>query len=194
MTSQQNQQDTLVAGQQYPLVPRRDIDVREWWLWILAVIVTLVLMAGIVALTFPGLNLGASTDWFDLKQAVRGLAGLVLIFDIYTLYQHFQLQRIRRALAERDQLFQLITENAADLIAVVDTEGRRLYNSPAYRRGPGYTDEEMKNSALAQHHHYDKQRVMPSSALDQIHPNDKQRVMEAGQKAHGTGRGERLEY
>ncbi|HEY6183897.1 MAG TPA: EAL domain-containing protein [Terriglobales bacterium] len=177
MTSQQNQQDTLVAGQQYPLVPRRDIDVREWWLWILAVIVTLVLMAGIVALTFPGLNLGASTDWFDLKQAVRGLAGLVLIFDIYTLYQHFQLQRIRRALAERDQLFQLITENAADLIAVVDTEGRRLYNSPAYRRVLGYTDEELK-----------------TSALDQIHPDDKQRVMEAGQKAHGTGRGERLEY
>ena len=177
MTSQQNQQDTLVAGQQYPLVPRRDIDVREWWLWILAVIVTLVLMAGIVALTFPGLNLGASTDWFDLKQAVRGLAGLVLISEIYTLYQHFQLQRIRRALAERDQLFQLITENAADLIAVVDTEGRRLYNSPAYRRVLGYTDEELK-----------------TSALDQIHPDDKQRVMEAGQKAHGTGRGERLEY
>jgi PAS domain-containing protein len=44
------------------------------------------------------------------------------------------MQCIRRALAERDQLFQLITENAADLIAVVDTQGRRLYNSPAYQR------------------------------------------------------------
>ena len=177
MASQQNQQDTLVAGQQFPLVPRREVDIREWWLWILAVVVTLVLLAGIVALTIPGFNLGAAADWFDLTQAVRGLAGLVLIFDVYTLYQHFQLQRIRRALAERDQLFQLITENAADLIAVVDTQGRRLYNSPAYQRVLGYTDEELK-----------------SSSLDQIHPDDQQRVMEAGQKAHTTGRGERLEY
>ena len=177
MDRQQNQQDTLVAGQQYSLVPRREIDIREWWLWILAVVVTLVLLAGIVALTIPGFNLGASTDWFDLTQAVRGLAALVLIFDVYTLYQHFQLQRIRRALAERDQLFQLITENAADLIAVVDTQGRRLYNSPAYQRVLGYTEEELK-----------------SPSLDQIHPDDQQRVMEAGQKAHTTGRGERLEY
>ena len=147
MGSQKNQQHTLVEGQQYPLVPRREIDVREWWLWTLAVVVTLVLLAGIVALTIPGLDLGASTDWFDLKQAVRGLAGLVLIFDIYTLYQHLQLQRIRRALAERDQLFQLITENAADMIGVVDTEGRRLYNSPAYQRVLGYTTEELKTSS-----------------------------------------------
>ncbi len=177
MTAQSNQQDTLVEGQQEPLVPRREVDLREWWLWILAVAVTLVLLFGIVAVTIPGLNLGAATDWFDLKQAVRGLAGLVLIFDIYTLYQHFQLQRIRRALAERDQLFQLITENAADLIAVVDTHGHRIYNSPAYQKVLGYTIEELK-----------------VSSLDQIHPDDRQRVEEAGQKARTTGRGERLEY
>ncbi len=177
MKSKQNQQDTLVEGQHHSLVPRREIDAREWWLWILAVVVTLVLLLGIVALTIPGLNLGASTDWFDLKQAVRGLAALVLIFDIYTLYQHFQLQRIRRALAERDQLFQLITENAADMIGVVDTEGRRVYNSPAYQKVLGYTAEELN-----------------TSSLDQIHPDDQQRVLEAGQKARSTGRGERLEY
>ena len=176
MNDQQNQQDMLARQSQTP-GPMREIDSREWWLWIFAVAVTLVLLFGIVAITFPGLNLGGATDWFDLKQAVRGLAGLVLIFDIHTLYQHFQLQRIRRALAERDQLFQLITENAADMIAVVDTEGRRLYNSPAYQRVLGYSLEELQ-----------------TSSLEQIHPDDQQRVMEAGQKARTTGRGERLEY
>ena len=100
MADQLNQQDTLVEGQQQSLVPRREVDTREWWLWILAVTVTLVLLFGIVALTIPGLNLGGTGDFVDLKQAVRGLAGLVLIFDIYTLYQHFQLQRIRRQLIE----------------------------------------------------------------------------------------------
>ncbi len=177
MADQLNQQDTLVEGQQQSLVPRREVDTREWWLWILAVTVTLVLLFGIVALTIPGLNLGGTGDFVDLKQAVRGLAGLVLIFDIYTLYQHFQLQRIRRALAERDQLFQLITENAADLIAVVDTAGHRIYNSPAYQRVLGYTAEELR-----------------VSSLEQIHPDDRQRVQEAGEKARNTGRGERLEY
>jgi PAS domain S-box-containing protein len=176
MDDQQNQRDTAVQHGPTP-VPLREIDSREWWLWIFAVAVTLVLLFGIVVVTFPGLHLGAATDWFDLKQAVRGLAGLVLLFDIYTLYQHFQLQRIRRALAERDQLFQVITENAADLIAVVDNEGRRLYNSPAYQKVLGYTAEDLK-----------------TSSIEQVHPDDRQRVVEAAQKASLTGRGETLEY
>ncbi len=55
---------------------------------------------------------------------------MVLLFDIYTLYQHLQLQRMRRRLAERDQLFQLITENAADMIAVVDGTGQADLQQP----------------------------------------------------------------
>ena len=118
---------------QSPLIPLRDIEGREWWLWGFAVTVTLALTLGIVGLTFPGFHIPAS-DWFDLREWARGLAALVLVFDIYTLFQHLQLQRIRRQLAERDQLFQLITENAADMIAVVDANGRRLYNSPSYQK------------------------------------------------------------
>ena len=59
---------------------------------------------------------------------------LVLLFDIYTVYQNLQLQRTRRQLAERDRLFQLISENAADMIAVVNKKGNRIYNSPAYQK------------------------------------------------------------
>src|SRR6185437_5798743 len=128
-------------------VPIRVIEGREWWLWGFAVAVTLVLTVGIVALTFPSTDLLSYVDWFDLKEWVRGLAALVLLFDVYTLYQHFQIQRIRRQLLERDQLFQLITENAADMIAVVDWEGRRLYNSPAYQKILGYSAEELNTSS-----------------------------------------------
>jgi PAS domain S-box-containing protein len=158
------------------LVPLRDIEGREWWLWGFAVTVTLALTLGIVALTFPGFHIPAS-DWFDLKEWSRGLAALVLVFDIYTLFQHLQLQRIRRQLAERDQLFQLITENAADMIAVVDANGRRLYNSPSYQKVLGYSEDELK-----------------SPSLEQIHADDRQRVIQAAEKARVTGRGERLEY
>ncbi len=132
-----------------------------------------------VSLTFFQLHPQAEGSyWTDLKEWVRGLACVVLLFDIYTLYQHLQLQRIRRQLAERDQLFQLITENAADMIAVVDGAGQRIYNSPAYEHVLGYSAEELKTT----------------SSIEQVHPDDRARVLEAGRKARSTGQGQRLEY
>ena len=162
-----------------PAVLLRQVEGREWWLWGSAVAVTLVLTFGVISLTLPGFRLpGDDTSSLNLKEWVRGLAALVLLFDIYTIYQQRQLQRIRRQLAEREQLFQLITENAADMIAVIDRDGQRLYNSPAYQKVLGYGPEELA----------------ATSSLDQIHPDDRARVLEAAAKARNTGRGERLEY
>ncbi len=175
-------QATPIVGQSKPAaapIQRWQIEGREWWLWGLAVLVTLVLTFGIVSLTFFQLHPQAEGSyWTDLKEWVRGLACVVLLFDIYTLYQHLQLQRIRRQLAERDQLFQLITENAADMIAVVDGAGQRIYNSPAYEHVLGYSAEELKTT----------------SSIEQVHPDDRARVLEAGRKARSTGQGQRLEY
>ena len=163
-----------------PELPRlRQVEGREWWLWGFAVVVTLVLTFGILSLTFPGFHLPVNGAYsLNLKEWVRGLAALVLVFDIYTVYQHLQLQRMRRRLADRDRLFQLISENAADMIAVVDTTGHRLYNSPAYEKILGYSQDEL----------------IATSPAEQIHPHDRTRVLEAAEKARATGRGERLEY
>ena len=169
----------VVGGKtEIPTVHIRQVEGREWWLWGSAVAVTLVLTLGILSLTIPGLHSSDETYSLNLKEWVRGLAALVLLFDIYTIYQRQQLQRIRRQLAEREQLFQLITENAADMIAVIDRDGKRLYNSPAYQRILGYAPEELA----------------ATSSMDQIHPDDRARVMEASTKANTTGRGELLEY
>lgn len=157
----------------------RQVEGREWWLWGFAVTVTLVLTAGMVSLTFLPLQPQSdSTYWFDLREWVRGLAFLVILFDTYTVYQHLLLQRIRRQMAEQDQLFQVITENAADMIAVIDVDGKRLYNSPSYERVLGYSQQELQ----------------ATSSIEQIHPEDRSRVVEAAEKARLTGRGERLEY
>jgi PAS domain S-box-containing protein len=163
-----------------PPIPRlRQVEGREWWLWGFAVAVTLVLTFGILSLTFPGFYLPTDGIYsLSLKEWVRGLTALVLLFDIYTVYQYLQLQRMRRRLAERDRLFQLISENAADMIAVVDKNGHRLYNSPAYEKILGYSQDDRAST----------------SSLEQIHPDDRARVVGAAEKAWLTGRGERLEY
>jgi PAS domain S-box-containing protein len=157
----------------------RRIEASEWWLWTLAIAVTLVLTFCIISVTFPGLHLPNDEIYsLSLREWVRALAAMVLLFDIYMIYQHLRFQRIRRELAERKRLFELITENAADMIAVINREGRRLYNSPAYQKILGYTPEELA--------------ATPS--IEQVHPDDRARLIEASEKAYLTGRGERLEY
>jgi len=178
MNQQAFQQVSQNSPEAIPIRMRR-IEGREWWLWGFAVAVTLALTLGIISFTFPWFN--ADTDvsyWFDLREWVRGLAALVLLFDFYAIYQHLQLHRIRRQLAERDQLFQLISENAADMIALVDGDGRRLYNSPAYLKVLGYSPEDLN----------------ATSSIEQIHPDDRPRVLKAAEKARLSGQGERMEY
>lgn len=157
----------------------RQVEGREWWLWGFAIAVTLGLTGGIVSLTLHGSSSTENVTYYQsLKDWVRGLAALVLMFDIYTVYQHLQLQGVRRRLNEREQLFHLITESAADMIAVVDRSGRRIYNSPSYKKILGYTLEELGES----------------SSMEQVHPEDRARVLQAAQQAYATGVGECLEY
>jgi len=78
----------------------------------------------LASFSFPGLHiLDDESYWFNLAQGVKALAGLVFLFDIYIVYQQIQIHRVRRKLAERDELFRLISEHAADMIALVDMEG-----------------------------------------------------------------------
>jgi PAS domain S-box-containing protein len=157
----------------------RRMERREWWLWSAAVTVTLLLTAGLASFLFPALHGDEELFLIDLlPQAVRGLLGLVLLFDIYALYQQLQIHRMRRRLFEREELFRLISENAADLIAVVDMEGRRIYNSLSYQKVLGYSEEELKSSTY----------------VDQVHPEDRERVKEAAEEARRTGIGRPLEY
>jgi PAS domain S-box-containing protein len=153
---------------------------HEWLLWSAAVAVTLLLTAGLASFLLPGLGAGQSeqSTFLLLPQIVRGLLGLVLMFDIYTLYQQLKINRIRRKLVQREELFRLISENAADLIAVVDMQGNRIYNSLSYERVLGYSAEELRSS----------------SSFEQIHPEDRERVKEGAEEARRTGAGRPMEY
>lgn len=157
----------------------KKIDRQQWLLWASAVIVTLLLTVGIVSFVIPALiQAGGDFESLHLALSVRGLVGLVLLFDIYAIYQQLQIHRIRKELGQREELFRLISENAADMIAVVDADGRRLYNSPAYERILGYTAEELN----------------ATSPFEQIHPEDVQKVQEAASEARNGGVARSIEY
>jgi hypothetical protein len=78
----------------------RHIARRQWFLWSSAVMVTLLLTLGIASFAFPGLLAQAQdSSSFLLNQAMHGLVGLVLLFNVYTIYQQLQIHRIQSQLS-----------------------------------------------------------------------------------------------
>ena len=79
---------------------------------------------------------------------------------------------------QNDRLFSSIMENVADLIAVIDARGYRIYNSPSYQKVLGYTTAELQGTW----------------AYDKIHPDDQTHVVQAAEETLQTGVGKVLEY
>ncbi|MGC1685808.1 MAG: PAS domain S-box protein [Candidatus Acidiferrales bacterium] len=152
---------------------------RQWWLSFSGVLVTLLLTVGIVSFSLSVYALQLNfLDNSNIHLATRALVGMVLLFVVYVLYQQLQIHRFRIRLVEREELFRLITENAADMIAVVTADGKRIYNSPSYEKVLGYSAAELSNT----------------SAYAQIHPEDQPRVTNAAEQARSSGVGSRVEY
>jgi PAS domain S-box-containing protein len=86
-------------------------------------------------------------------------------------------KRMEETLQKSEQQFRLIMENLADLVAVLDLNGCRLYNSPSYQGILG-----------------DPAKLRGTSSFDQIHPEDRMRVKQAFEETVRSGVGQRLEY
>lgn len=73
------------------------IQRREWWLWSYTALVLILLMVAIGSFAFPALLSQSGESYsFSMAQAVRALAGLILLFIVYVVYQQVQISRIRR--------------------------------------------------------------------------------------------------
>ena len=86
-------------------------------------------------------------------------------------------RRIEDALRQNQERFRQIAENVADLIAVLDLEGRRTYINPAYRRVLGEPDA-----------------LRGTDSFADIHPEDRERVRALFAETVRTGAGQRAEY
>jgi diguanylate cyclase (GGDEF)-like protein len=78
------------------------LERRDWWLWWAAVVVMLLLTVAVVTISLPALMADPHSFFqFNLEQAVRGLVGMVLLFNTYTIYQQVLIKRLRAQLASQ---------------------------------------------------------------------------------------------
>jgi len=81
-------------------------------------------------------------------------------------------------LRQTTDLYQIILYHAADMIAIVDTKGRRIWNNQAYYDTLGYTTLELEHS----------------DSFAEIHPDDRPRVEKIFQETVQTGIARQTEY
>ena len=70
----------------------RKIQTRNWWSWSNTVVIVLLLTCTIVSFTLPSLLRDEQFTQINLNLAIRGLVGLVLLFNIYSLWQQLRIK------------------------------------------------------------------------------------------------------
>jgi two-component system cell cycle sensor histidine kinase/response regulator CckA len=150
---------------------------RELRLSMRAPIGVLLVTLAVAACTYVALWLQSYVDPWQ-RWVICGLLGVLVVFDLVVILQQVRNRRVQGQWFEEIMLSRLIQENAADMIAVVDANGKRLYNSPSYQKVLGYSSEELETT----------------DALEQIHPEDRDLVQQAAQEARESGKGRTLEY
>jgi len=80
----------------------RRIEQRDWWVWGYSILVMLLLTFAVISFSLPALHEDLKT-FIPLKvgDAVFGLIALVVVFNVYTIYQQILIKRLRRQLAEK---------------------------------------------------------------------------------------------
>src|SRR6266581_7334072 len=118
---------------------------------------------------------GGATDYI-LKQRPERLAAAVRR-ALREFEDRRRRQQAEETLREREEFFRLISENVTDLIAVLDLDGRRVYNSPSY------------SSILG-----DLEIVRGTGSFQEIHPDDRERIRGIFHETIATGVGQRAEF
>jgi len=81
-----------------------------------------------------------------------------------------------RELGKSEEKFRLITENSSDFIAMLDRDGRRLYNSPSYRAVFGDVD------------------LPGTDSFQEIHPEDREMIRRIFRESVETGIGQQARF
>ncbi len=109
----------------------RKIERRDWWIWANSIFVMLLLTAALLSFALPSFYRGVppmrAVPLFRMKvsEAIFGLVALVVLFNVYTIYQQVLIKRLRRQLAEK-QHHSLILRELAMVDALTGLYNRRF--------------------------------------------------------------------
>ena len=109
-------------------------------------------------------------------RAVRDAGGNVLWYE-GTVEDITLRKQAEESLRQREEQFRMISENVSDMIALLDRDGRRIYNSPSY-------------GALLP----DPEKLRGTDSFQEIHPDDRERIARVFRETVRTGVGQRTEY
>ncbi len=115
---------------------------------------------------------GQPIDLEVITGNLRRTDGAVLLIRDVTLFREIE-KKHRRG----KEMLRLVTDNMDDLVAVLDTEGRRLYNSPSYKK---LFD--------------DLESLKGTDSFDEIHPDDREMIKRVFRETVETGVGKRAEF
>jgi len=74
------------------------LERREWWRWATALIIMFLLTLGVMSLSLRREPRNVLTA-YQFELAVPGLFALVLVFDVFAIYQQVLISRLRRQLS-----------------------------------------------------------------------------------------------
>jgi PAS domain S-box-containing protein len=124
-----------------------------------------------------GFKVSPHTDTWAAALCMIGLLVYATGIGNIVFAQNRKLRDTRDALRQSEEHYRLITENAGDLIAMLDAEGRWVYANPAYRR------------------------LLPEAALEigtdafaHLHPEDRDATRALLEKAVQTGESQAFLY
>jgi len=122
------------------------------------------------------INGGGSTFWARLRSVREASPNNKPAFHL-TFGDISESKCLEEALREQKSFYHMIAENLSDFIAVLDTEGTRLYNSPSYQQFFG-----------------DLSGLQGTNSFVEIHPDDRERVKDVFMETVRSGRGRQINY
>ncbi|MDP1613717.1 MAG: EAL domain-containing protein [Sulfuritalea sp.] len=120
---------------------------------------------------------GDQIRWIRQKAEIAFNGGTTPLRCVGTTQDITERRKAVEALREQEEFFRLIAENIGDFIAVLDLEGRRIYNSPSYRKFFGGEKD-----------------LRGTDSFAEIHPDDEEHVRQVFRETIQSGVGHQIEY